>query len=168
MTPTEDRLAITDVLVRYATGIDSRDWPLFRSCFTDDASLDYGPVGRWEDPDELTAFMRASHSGPTLHRLSNFVLRVDGDHATARTYVHAVVSGPGGFGVTESFGWYDDRLRRTGDGWRIEHRRVDLHGIRLPGPLRLLPPTLAVRAAGLGARAAGRRGRSEDRREPGR
>jgi hypothetical protein len=39
MTGTVDREVredVTEVLVRYATGIDTRDWELFRSCFTDD------------------------------------------------------------------------------------------------------------------------------------
>ena len=31
-----DRTAIRDVQLRYATGVDTRDWPLFRSCFTDE------------------------------------------------------------------------------------------------------------------------------------
>jgi SnoaL-like domain len=48
-----DRQDIVDVLVRYATGIDSRDWALFRSCFTDDARFDYGDLGTWGSPDVL-------------------------------------------------------------------------------------------------------------------
>ncbi len=31
-----DRAEIGDVQLRYATGLDSRDWTLFRSCFTDE------------------------------------------------------------------------------------------------------------------------------------
>jgi hypothetical protein len=142
-----DREDITDVLVRYATGIDSRDWALFRTCFTDDARFDYGGIGTWDDPDAITDYMRRSHSGPSLHRLTNFVIDVDGDQATSRTYVDAVVMGPKGFGVVNTFGWYDDELRRTADGWRIAFRRTELHGARMPGPLRALPPTLAVRLA---------------------
>ena len=147
-----DHQDITDVLVRYATGIDSRDWTLFRTCFTDDAGFDYGGIGTWNSPDALTAYMRRSHSGPSLHRLSNFVIAVDGDQARSRTYVDAVVMGPKGFGVVNTFGWYDDELRRTADGWRIAFRRTTLHGTRLPGLLRVVPPTLARRLADLAAR----------------
>jgi 3-phenylpropionate/cinnamic acid dioxygenase small subunit len=146
-----DREDITDVLVRYATGIDTRDWPLFRTCFTDDARFDYGGIGNWDSPDALTEYLRGSNSGPSLHRLSNFAIVVDTDHATSRTYVDAVVMGPRGFGVVNTFGWYDDELRRTADGWRIAFRNTRLHGARLPGPLCVLPPTLAGR---LVARAA--------------
>lgn len=153
-----DRDDITDVLVRYATGIDSRNWTLFRSCFTDDARFDYGGIGRWDSPEAITAFMRASHSGPSMHRLTNFAIDIDGDTATARSYVDAVVMGPRGIGAVENFGWYDDQLVRTADGWRISFRRTVLHGARLPGPLRIIPPTFGARIAGwLGRRSAGSR-----------
>jgi hypothetical protein len=147
-----DREDIVDVLVRYATGIDSRDWSLFRTCFTDDAQFDYGGIGTWDDPDALTEYMRGSHSGPSLHRLSNFVIDIDADQAVARTYVDAQVMCPRGFGVARTFGWYDDRLKRTSHRWRITFRQARLHGARLPGPLSLIPPTLAVRLAALAGR----------------
>jgi 3-phenylpropionate/cinnamic acid dioxygenase small subunit len=147
-----DRQDITDVLVRYATGIDSRDWALFRTCFTDDARFDYGGIGTWNDPDAITDYMRKSHSGPSLHRLTNFVIDVNADRATSRTYVDAVVMGPRGFGVFNTFGWYDDEFRRTDDGWRIAFRKTTLNGARLPGPLRAVPPTLAARLAARASR----------------
>ena len=37
-----DKVQIAEVLIRYATGIDSKDWPLFRSCWTDEVDMDYG------------------------------------------------------------------------------------------------------------------------------
>ena len=36
-----DRAAISDVQLRYATGVDTRDWRLFRSCFTDEIETDF-------------------------------------------------------------------------------------------------------------------------------
>ena len=57
-----DHDLITDVLVRYATGIDTKDWPLFRTCFTDDVHADYGPdVGEWNDVDSITEYMTVMH-----------------------------------------------------------------------------------------------------------
>jgi SnoaL-like domain len=49
MTERDDRQDIFDVLIRYATGIDRRDWSLFRAVFTDDCILDYGEIGVWNE-----------------------------------------------------------------------------------------------------------------------
>ena len=49
------------MLVRYATGIDRRDWDLFRTCFTADCVVDYGDIGLWHGADEVTAWMDQTH-----------------------------------------------------------------------------------------------------------
>ncbi len=36
-----DRIAVEDLLTRYATAVDRRDWELYRSVFTTDAEVDY-------------------------------------------------------------------------------------------------------------------------------
>ena len=93
MSEREDRQDIADILLRYATGIDRRDWPLFRTVFTDDCQLDYGEVGSWRGVDAVTEFMQQAHAlaGHTMHRLTNQVITVDGDSAQARTYVDALI-----------------------------------------------------------------------------
>jgi len=120
-----DEAAIEAVLVRYATGIDRRDWQLFRSCFTPDCRSDYGPIGSWAGVEALTAWMEQAHVpfGLTLHRMTNFAIAVDGDRATSRCYVHVVLT----FAehpdtAHESFGFYDDTLVRDGTSWRIQER----------------------------------------------
>ncbi len=118
MTEREDRQDIADVLVRYATGIDRRDWTLFRTVFTDDCELDYGEVGSWKGVDAVTEFMQQAHAlaGHTMHRLTNQVITVDGDSAQARTYVDALIMlGDNTSGVNAA-GFYDDDIRpyRTG------------------------------------------------------
>jgi 3-phenylpropionate/cinnamic acid dioxygenase small subunit len=128
--PRSDHELIADVLVRYATGIDTRDWALFRTCFTPDVRADYGAdVGSWNDVDAITEYMTVMHQDmhDTKHMLSNFAIDVDGDTATASTYVHAVLV------VTddpplwyEPVGRYVDRLVRTGGGWRIRERTFHL------------------------------------------
>lgn len=122
----QDRQEITDVLVGYASGIDRRDWSRFRSCFTPDVHADYGAeVGEWHDLEAFTEYMRVMHQdmGATQHMLSNFVIDVDGDTATASTYVHAVLVVSDDPPVWyEPVGRYEDRLVRTDDGWRIAQR----------------------------------------------
>ena len=125
MTEREDRQDIADVLLRYATGIDRRDWPLFRTVFTDDCELDYGEVGSWKGVDAVTEFMQQAHAmaGHTMHRLTNQVITVDGDTAQARTYVDALIMLADNSSGVNAAGFYDDDFVRTERGWQIARRR---------------------------------------------
>ena len=124
MTEYEDRQDISDVLIRYATGIDRRDWPLFRTVFTDDCVLDYGDIGTWHGVDAVADFMEQTHAmaGHTMHRMSNQVIIVDGDRAQARTYVDALIMAPDNASGVNAIGFYDDELVRDA-GWRVARRR---------------------------------------------
>lgn len=120
MTDRDEILALT---IGYATAIDSRQYELLSTVFTADADLDYGEVGHWTGAAEVTEFMDLAHAGAahTLHRMSNQVIAVDGDSATARTYVDALILGADGSGVN-AIGYYDDEVVRAADGWRIGKR----------------------------------------------
>lgn len=125
MTRYEDRQDISDLLVRYATGIDSHDWSLFRTVFTDDCELDYGEIGSWNSVDAVTEFMEAAHAGvQTLHRMSNQAITVDGDKAQARTYVDMIMVAES-MPAVNAIGYYDDEIVRTDTGWRIARRRFN-------------------------------------------
>jgi 3-phenylpropionate/cinnamic acid dioxygenase small subunit len=126
---TNDAEAIRDLLVRYATAVDTRDWTLFRTCFTHDATTDYGEIGGWSDIEGITSFMEEAHMGfgPSNHMLSNFVIEVEEDRSSAASYVHVVLAfahDPTSW--VDSVGRYDDKLVRTTDGWRIAERRVTM------------------------------------------
>ena len=96
-----DRAAIVDAVIAYATALDTRDWATLGSLFTDDARWEYAGSGeRLSGPDAIVA------------RISASLERFDATHHL-----------PGG----EKFlsgGRYDDRLRRTPDGWQFTHRRI--------------------------------------------
>ena len=124
----DDRAArqdIADVLIRYSTGIDRRDWELFRTCFTDDFHGDYGDLGTFDGVDAITDYMRDTHVdlGHTMHQLSNIAVTVDGDTATAQAYIDAIVMLADGASGINALGFYDDELVRTDAGWRFSRRR---------------------------------------------
>jgi 3-phenylpropionate/cinnamic acid dioxygenase small subunit len=122
------RADVAEVLVRYASGIDRRDWELFRSCFTDDCEADYGPIGMWHSADEITAWMRAVHepAGHTMHRITNETVTASDSGVTARSYVDALVMFADNQRGTRAVGYYDDELVATDDGWKIARRHLTL------------------------------------------
>ena len=126
----DDKAQIAEVLIRYATGIDCKDWPLLRSCWTDEIDVDYGDLGHFATGEALTDLMRQIHDGmgPTYHRITNLVINADGDRATARSYVHALLMAIPDDSASwiEALGHYDDELVRTPDGWRIARRTTHI------------------------------------------
>jgi 3-phenylpropionate/cinnamic acid dioxygenase small subunit len=127
---------IADVLVRYATAIDRRDWALFRTCFTDDCDTDYGDIGRWQGIDAITDWMARTHEpcGHTLHRITNVAITSNGDTVTARSYVDALVMFGDNERGTRADGYYDDELVHTADGWRIARRTFTMVHAERVGP----------------------------------
>jgi 3-phenylpropionate/cinnamic acid dioxygenase small subunit len=117
--------AVTEVLVRYATGIDQRDWTLLASCFTPDCEADYGPVGAWQGASALTAFMAEVHEpcGHTLHRITNVTVVESTSGVVAHSYVDALVMFADNTSGIRAAGRYEDNLVETEHGWKIAHRR---------------------------------------------
>jgi SnoaL-like domain len=90
-----DRLAISDVQLRYATGADTRDWVLYRSCFTDEIDTDFtsvfGGQPRRGNADRFVEAARRFLTGlkATQHMITNHVITIEGDEATCVAYVQA-------------------------------------------------------------------------------
>jgi 3-phenylpropionate/cinnamic acid dioxygenase small subunit len=124
-----DRAAIVDTVIAYATALDTRDWERLGSLFTSDGYWEYGGSGeRLAGPGAIVARISASlgRFDTTHHLNGNHVAVVHGDEAEHTCYYqaqHVRLGVPGG----EKFlsgGRYDDRLRRTPDGWRFTGRRI--------------------------------------------
>lgn len=118
-----DRDELVELTIRYATAIDSRRYSLLTEVFTDDAQVDYGEVGHWTGGAAVAEFMEAAHvmAAHTMHRITNQTVDIDGDTATMRTYVDALILLEDGSGANP-VGYYDDHAVRTTDGWRIARR----------------------------------------------
>jgi 3-phenylpropionate/cinnamic acid dioxygenase small subunit len=122
------RAKVGEVLVRYATGIDRRDWDLFRTCFTDDLVADYGDIGTWEGAASITEWMRRAHEpcGHTLHRISNESISPVGEHVVARSYVDAIIMDAENTSGMRAAGFYDDVFTQAHSEWRIARRTFTL------------------------------------------
>ena len=113
-------------MLRYARGIDDREWEQVRSCFAGDAVVvGTGHSGVRDEYLEVL-FAGVARFGATMHTIGNQVVDVDGD--TARTETDLIARHfADADGRREELVMgvrYHDRLRREGDGWVIERREV--------------------------------------------
>ena len=123
-----DVLEIREIIDRYAVGIDLRDWELVRSCFAPGCHADYGRAGSWTAREPFVASLDEMHRdvGPTMHRITNHQIHVDGGTATATSYFDALLQVEHReHDLLQVVGTYRDELVRTDNGWKIASRRSD-------------------------------------------
>lgn len=131
---TADRIALQDVMLKYAAGVDERDFELYRSCFADDVEV----VGFGErtvhGADNWLAFVKAAleQYGPTQHMLGPQLATVEGDSATARTDVQALHYLKAKEGATLTL-WatYKSNMRRINGEWRIVRHELVSRGTKV-------------------------------------
>jgi 3-phenylpropionate/cinnamic acid dioxygenase small subunit len=120
-----DRIAIEDVIVRYATAMDRQDWDLFRSCFRPDARTVMDRVGEFGTCEALIALLapRLKIFQALQHFVSNVVISGDGGAATVRTYFvsHHVPTGADSYTYG---GTFEFALVRDTEGWRISSHAI--------------------------------------------
>ncbi|MGI8926311.1 MAG: nuclear transport factor 2 family protein [Tepidiformaceae bacterium] len=121
-----DRAAISDVLHRYATGLDMRDWTLLRSIFTDQLDMDFSSIGMRPGPVTADAWVESARVlfagfDATQHLSANHVHDIRGDEATCTSYMraeHFVLNNEGENYYTMG-GYYTNALVRTEEGWKL-------------------------------------------------
>lgn len=123
-----DKLAIHEVLYRYARAVDSQDWGLMDTVFVADAVLDYTDVGGPEATrdDVVTWLAESLQPVPmTQHAITNIEVDLQGDEAAVVALFHNPMQLPGVEGITACGGRYHHQMVRTPDGWRSRHLREE-------------------------------------------
>jgi hypothetical protein len=126
-----DREDISETLYLYATGIDTKDFTLFRSIFADEVEVDFSTYSdlapswtkmtgdAWGDRRTIFYGLEA-----TQHTLSNLRIAIDGDAATVVAYMQAAhyLNNTEGSKDYVIGGFYTFDLKRHGPArWKI-HR----------------------------------------------
>ncbi|MCB2076905.1 MAG: nuclear transport factor 2 family protein [Novosphingobium sp.] len=130
-----DRAAISDVVIAYATAVDTRDWDLLRSLFTDHVFYDF----RTFDPDLYAEIsvdelveraMKLAAFDSTQHISSNHRHTIVGDRATCVSYMQAshFLARDGESSHCILYGFYTNDLVRTGQGWKIDRYALTVTG----------------------------------------
>jgi len=123
----DDRTEILETIYCYATGVDTKDWTLYRSIFTDEIEIDFsswdGRPARRIKADEWLAGVETLFPGldASQHSMTNPRVAIDGDRATCVMYVQAAhflrnAEGDAEFTIG---GFYTDQLVRTAAGWKL-------------------------------------------------
>lgn len=134
-----DREQIRQVRAQFAWALDTRDWDLFGSLFTDEVDADLTglgvPAGRTTRAAVVGAFRHAFRRPvpemATQQLYGSLHIDAHGDTATVRSYLlghHQVVGLEGGDEVTLRAA-YTDEMVRTEDGWKIRGTSLQVFSI---------------------------------------
>jgi hypothetical protein len=123
----EDFIDICDLCYRYATGVDSRDWAVYRAIFTDRVVFDFssfnGRPASEMAADDWVAGIKPLFTAlaATQHSMTNPRLTVDGDDAVLTMYMQAehILDPDDPTSWFTVGGYYTNRFRRTGGHWQI-------------------------------------------------
>lgn len=136
-----DRAPVADVIYRYASGIDDRNWEAYRSCFAPTCWFDFssfmGTPAAEMSADDWVSRVRSVNGkfDATQHQMTNLSIALDGDDAAVvRVELRAqhwfAPDTMASFGRPDEVNWcelgghYDGTLRLDGEAWRIAHWRL--------------------------------------------
>jgi 3-phenylpropionate/cinnamic acid dioxygenase small subunit len=123
-----DKESIKSLIHRYATACDKRLWDLCKSVFDSQVEVNYGDEFALSGRDNVVSMIKSmlGPCGASQHLIGNIEISIDGDSATASSYVraiHASASNPAAQPY-EVWAEYVDMLQRKHDSWVITHRRM--------------------------------------------
>jgi len=130
----EEKDAIHETIAEYCFHFDGGEFDKWIDLFTDDGVFDAGRLGVQKGKDALRVFLkniRLTNGSPMVkHCVMNEVIKVNGNEATAKSYIVLVRAKGEGALVNGLAGRYEDQLVKQGDRWLFKNRKVhfDLMG----------------------------------------
>lgn len=112
------------MLARYARGVDTKDWDLWRTVFTKDAFLDFRAASSSDTAfgsrDEIEIWLKNSVGTlpMTRHYVTNIEIELDGDTARVLAMFFNPMRLPGTTGLSYCGGFYNHEMVRTDESWK--------------------------------------------------
>jgi uncharacterized protein (TIGR02246 family) len=113
------------VFVDYGHHLDRGDLEAYAELFDEDGEVLLGPMGRARGRAQIRELMgraTASSAGRSWHLVTNPIIELDGDRATAEVMWTVVVRGEGGTAVLGMLGRHRDVLVRRDGRWLFQRR----------------------------------------------
>ena len=136
----EDIAEIERLIMDYARHLDARDLHAYSRLFCADGEWS-GNTGHAKGPDAIQAMLEERLApnppapGPTSrHVVSNPVIEVEGESATASVTWALIRRGDGDEPELALLGHYDDELAREDGRWRFKRRRAHIDIPDRPAP----------------------------------
>lgn len=138
----DDRAAIVDLQGRYLFALDFQDAETYASTFTEDGVINWAR-GEIKGRKAIYEFMSSGTYNPSSgaeegkwpaasrHFITNQVIQVDGDTASARTYWFQATNNTADRGtmVLGLFGHYEDELVKIDGRWYFKKRTIYNEGL---------------------------------------
>jgi 3-phenylpropionate/cinnamic acid dioxygenase small subunit len=118
-----DKIEIHELLARYARGVDTQDWELWKTVFTPDAFVDYSSAGAAVGSrDEVARRLANGLDGVPMiqHFITNVEIDLHGDRAKVRALFYNPMHLDGMAEPSFCGGCYHHDVVRTTDGWKSE------------------------------------------------
>lgn len=122
-----DRLAIMDVINKYARGVDRASAEIMKSACWPDAEVDYGGYKGPAHPFCDSLEQAIKRYANTQHQVSNVSIDIDGHDAIVETYVtahHYLAAEDGQDTEMTYIGRYLDQMQKRDNVWKIRFRKV--------------------------------------------
>ena len=121
-----DRMAVTDVVIRYFELVDSKAWERMHEVLTEDTTARWTPTVLMKGRSDVVAAIRhmiGSDEVVTHHHVAAMTPVIDGDTARVSVRVRAMHYGlgPRAGKFYESLAVQPTSFVRTAEGWRLSH-----------------------------------------------
>lgn len=129
----EDRIAINDLLARYAWALDTGDVDTFVACFTPTAVVIeevFEEPDRWEGAHGIRALAEHFRSVPNFpgrqHHVSQVLVEGDSARSSSRSFVFVTECRGEPPYVIRFAGYYEDQIVKSSGHWLFQQRIIRL------------------------------------------
>lgn len=112
---------IRKLKARYLNACDAKDVAAMRACFTEDAEIEFPPLGSFDLDGLIGIFEQVAATTPIIdvHHGHNGEIDIDGKTASGRWNLGFATYDPRNKSFRMLASFYEDRYIHTEDGWRI-------------------------------------------------